>query len=114
MDCYGLKCSLRSQRSGASPVPPKALPRQPAIFARRQRLETEIGERLFDGGREVLLTDAAGCSSSTRAGSRTSATSWRTDGGAADNSAAACHRANESTTLTCCRTSRATGRPIRA
>jgi DNA-binding transcriptional LysR family regulator len=60
MDLYGLKvfATVAAERS-FSRAAEKLYRGQPAVSLAVQRLETEIGERLFDrGGREVLLTDA--------------------------------------------------------
>ena len=60
MELYGLKvfATVAAERS-FSRAAEKLYRGQPAISLAVQRLEAEIGERLFDrGGREVLLTDA--------------------------------------------------------
>jgi len=60
MELYGLKvfATVAAERS-FSRAAEKLYRGQPAISLAVQRLESEIGEKLFDrGGREVLLTDA--------------------------------------------------------
>jgi DNA-binding transcriptional LysR family regulator len=60
MDLYGLKvlATVAAERS-FSRAAEKLYRGQPAISLAVQRLEAEIGEKVFDrGGREVLLTDA--------------------------------------------------------
>jgi DNA-binding transcriptional LysR family regulator len=60
MELYGLKvfATVAAERS-FSRAAEKLYRGQPAVSLAVQRLEEEVGERLFDrGGREVLLTDA--------------------------------------------------------